>query len=123
MARILVVDDSMFQRLTVADILQRLGHETAEAETGNGAIAKLAEEKFDLVCCDLLMPEGSGEDVLEAKKAKGDDTPVIVVSANVQQAVRDRVDNLGARGFLNKPVDEEELVAKVQELLGATTAA
>lgn len=121
MARILVVDDSMFQRLTMTDILQRLGHETAEVETGNSALETLLDERFDLICCDLLMPDGTGEDVLAGLRERGDATPVVIVSANVQRAVRDRIEDLGARAFLNKPVDETDLASTTSEILGLST--
>lgn len=123
MARILVVDDSMFQRLTLADMLQQLGHETADAETGNAALETLLEERFDMICCDLLMPDGTGEDVLAGLRERGDTTPVVIVSANVQRAVRDRIEDLGARAFLNKPVDEADLARTTGEILGVSEPA
>jgi two-component system alkaline phosphatase synthesis response regulator PhoP len=91
----------------------------AEASNTAEAIAQLERVRPDLVLLDMMMPGGSGLDVLE--RVRGDpglsETPVVVVSAFASDRDRLSARKAGAAGFLGKPFDPDELAALVEELL------
>ncbi len=117
MARILIIDDSSFQRRIVRGMLTPEGYEIVEA--GNGAEGLvLAGDEIDCVLLDLIMPEMDGFAVLEALHRDRPGLPAIVLSADIQDATRKQCLELGARGFLNKPPQRGALLAAVREMLG-----
>lgn len=81
----LVAEDDPFQRLSIADILNMSNYEVTSVENGAQALDELdnCNNKFDLVLCDLLMPEKTGKDVLEAmmQDPRLRTIPVVVMSA------------------------------------------
>lgn len=117
MARILVIDDSFLQRRILSGFIRNRGHEVLEAEGGQVGLELLEAGAVDLVLLDLLMPEMSGFDVLGTIRNQGDELPVVIVSADIQEAARARCEELGATAFLNKPVDEGGLFTAVEPLL------
>ena len=116
MAKILIIDDEVSIRTTLANILQDEGHATALAESGEEAIAQFAREEFDLVFLDLWLPGIDGMTVLERLRAAGA-PPVIVISGhgNVDSAVR--ATRLGAYDFLEKPLSLERVLLTVNHAL------
>src|SRR5204863_2611491 len=112
MAKILIIDDEVSIRTTLANILHDEGHQTALAESGEAAIAQFAREEFDLVFLDLWLPGIDGMTVLERLRAAGA-PPVIVISGhgNVDSAVR--ATRLGAYDFLEKPLSLERVLLTV----------
>lgn len=116
MARILVVDDSSFQRQIVKNILVECGHETILAENGAIALQRL-EEAPDVVLCDLVMPVIDGFEFLEALAQRKSTVPALVISADIQESSRTRCLELGAKGFLNKPVAADSLLDALAPLL------
>src|SRR5437763_3029165 len=116
MAKILIIDDEVSIRTTLANILHDEGHQTALAESGEAAIAQFAREEFDLVFLDLWLPGIDGMTVLERLRAAGA-PPVIVISGpgNVDTAVR--ATRLGAYDFLEKPLSLERVLLTVNHAL------
>lgn len=121
MAKILVIDDSMMSRNLIKMILSGTNHSVSEAENGLIGLQMIESEKPDLVFCDLLMPECSGIEVLEALKKKGDKTPVIILTANIQTTVKEQCLELGAKIFLNKPPQQNDLLNAVQIITSMTS--
>ncbi len=109
MAKVLIVDDSMFSRSMIKKVVKKVGHESIEAGNGREGLEKIIDEKPDIVFTDLLMPEMDGIGLLESLKEKNLGIPVVVVSANVQDTVRQQCLELGATEFFNKPPDKEKL--------------
>ena len=118
MGRILVVDDSWFQRKQIAKILKAHGHGMIEAVDGKDAVDKALEEKPDCMLLDLLMPEMDGIQVLEYLRKEESDIPVIVLSADIQDTTRAKCFELGVADFINKPVNEESLRDALANVLG-----
>jgi adenylate cyclase len=118
-AKILVVDDSASSRDVLVRILQRQGHTVDEAAGGLQALEILAEQDFDLVLLDFLMPKMNGYRVLKAIKANERlrHIPVIIVSAldTVHEVVA--CIEVGAEDFLTKPVDLPLLRARTNACL------
>ena len=107
--KILVVDDERLMRNFIAETLKRQGKEVTTAENGEEAIARLEEEPFDLIICDVKMPLKDGLEVL--KKAKALHPSVIVILATAFGSVDSAVDamRLGAFHYLVKPFSPEAL--------------
>ena len=118
MARILVIDDSSFQRMMVKNLLIEHGHDPILAENGAVALERL-EEQPDAVLCDLVMPVLDGFEFLETLSRSESKVPTIVISADIQESARTRCLELGASGFLNKPLVEEQLLQALEGLLPA----
>lgn len=118
MTRILIIDDSAFQRRIIRGLLTAEGYDVREACNGSEGLA-LADDEIDGVLLDLIMPEMDGFAVLEALQRERPDLPAVVLSADIQDATRQQCLALGARGFLNKPPQRDRLLASVREMLGA----
>ncbi len=103
MAKILIVDDSSLSRRMMRGILQSDGHEVIEATDGMSAIERYFVDQPDLVVLDLVMTGMTGEEVLEKLRQMDREARVIVASADLQTMTRQRVEEAGAVGFVNKP--------------------
>ena len=118
--KILAVDDSSTMRKIVSLALKGAGHEVTEAEHGKDALAKLCAAAFDLVILDINMPEMNGIEFLKARSGvpNAAKAPVIVLTTQDEEALRTEALSLGAKAFLAKPFQKEELLAKVKEITG-----
>lgn len=117
--RILVVDDSISSRVYMCKKLQDVGYDTFEAVDGRDAYEKLKNADFDLMILDLLMPEMTGTELLKKMKEKKINTQVMVVSADIQQQVKEECLMLGAVDFINKPINIDELINKLNGFLNS----
>ena len=114
---VLVADDSKLARRSVIRSLpQDLEYDITEATNGQEAINALSESEFALVLLDLTMPEVDGVGVLEFLHERPDAPNVIVISADFQPEKQKIVMSLGAKRFLRKPLDKEELAMSLFEL-------
>lgn len=116
-AKILVVDDSGLARRRARTILEGAGFEVLEAEDGIAALESYFVAKPDLVLLDLVMKGMYGLDVLSKLRELDPAVKVIVVSADVQTSSHDLVAHAGASGFVVKPFEADEIVAKVTSTL------
>ena len=115
MAKILIIDDSLFMRMQIKDILEKAGHQTMEASCGEEGLEAVGQAP-DAIILDLLMPGMSGEDVLAGLRQRGVRIPVIVHTADIQDSTRQKCLELGAGAFLNKPPQAQELMAALKKL-------
>lgn len=122
MARILVVDDSSFQRKILSSLLEGTGHEVLFATNGSEGLDAIAKEKPDLIITDLLMPDMDGFAFLKETSAAGIAAPILILTSDIQTATRDRCIAMGAAGVMNKPVKRGDLVATVKKTLAAGKA-
>jgi putative two-component system response regulator len=117
--RILVVDDESAARTALAVLLRREGYEVFEASDGASALAACASFCPDLVLLDILMPGMNGFEVCRRIKATPETrlTPVVLITG--LSATEDRIQgiNAGAEDFLSKPIDVNELLARVRSLV------
>ena len=117
MAKVLIVDDAAFMRISIKNTLTKNGFEVVgEAENGAIAVEKYKELKPDVVTMDITMPEMSGLEALKAIVALDANAKIIMVSAMGQEAmVRDSVLS-GAKGFIVKPFKEEGLMSALSKI-------
>lgn len=115
--RVLIVDDAIFMRMKLKDILEKNGFEVVgEAQNGMEAIEKYKSEKPDVVTMDITMPEMDGVTALrEIKKIDGD-AKVIMCSAMGQQSMVMDAIKSGALDFIVKPFDTDRVVKALQKI-------
>lgn len=119
MKRIMVVDDSKTMRSLIGLILKKKNYSVLEANDGMDAIEKLSENKVDLIIVDLNMPNMDGLEFV--KTVRGNfytmDTPVIMLTTTKDETIRKKALSAGVNVFLNKPVNPEILLFKVESLI------
>lgn len=118
MAKILVVDDSWLIRKVVGGYLRQHGHEVVEGENGNQCLDLADLENPDVVILDLLMPESGGLDVLQVLTEREQRFPVIILTADIQEATHEQCRQLGVQQILQKPPRGEEVLAAVAAVMG-----
>jgi CheY-like chemotaxis protein len=112
--KILVAEDNPINALLARELLQRRGHTVTEVPSGEGALAAMQDQGFDLVLMDLHMPGLDGVEaarrIRTAEAAAGRlPTPVVALTADVLEAGRQACQDAGMDGFLSKPIDPAEL--------------
>jgi twitching motility two-component system response regulator PilH len=116
--KILVVDDSPTERYFLTDILIKNGFSVSTAENGEEALLKIKADKPHLILMDIVMPGQNGFQVTRAitKDPEMENVPVIICTSKNQET--DRIWGLrqGARDYIVKPVDPQELLAKIAAL-------
>ena len=121
--RMLVVDDKAGQRELMQAVFEERGFHVTKASNGDEAIRLLNEHTFDIVISDLKMPGKDGLAVLRASREVSPDCPVILVTAygSIDTAVEAM--RLGARDFITKDFQIEEIERKVDRILGESSPA
>jgi len=116
-ARILIVDDDRAFRLSTAELLRDDGYAVVTVARAEEALDTLQSESFDLILLDLRMPGTDGMGVLEALRACGETTPILMITGfgTIDAAVRAL--HHGADDFLTKPLDPDVLSSRVAELI------
>jgi two-component system response regulator PrrA len=114
---VLVVDDDPGIRQALERALRLEGFTVAEAENGEAALAALSTQAPAAIVLDVTMPGIDGVEVTRRVRGRGDDVPILILSA--RDGVEDRVAGLaaGADDYLVKPFAMEELIARLHALL------
>ena len=115
--RILLVEDHRDTRHALSRLLTHFGHQTSVADSTRRALEVLASQRFDLVLCDIGLPDGTGYDVVSKAKAKGPIKAVAITGFGADEDLR-RSKEAGFDFHLIKPVDFQEL-RTVLEKVGA----
>jgi len=117
--RVLIVDDYEANITALRKLLEGQGYEVLTATNGRDALDLVHREHPDLVLLDVMMPDVSGLDVCASLKNVAETclTPVVLVSALQERATRIEGLEAGADDFLSKPVDPQELYARVRSLI------
>ena len=115
--RLLLVEDDRMIGESLRNALRGCGYAVDWVRDGRAADGTLATERFDLVLLDLGLPQRDGMDVLQALRARGDRTPVIVLTARDSLASRVQGLDAGADDYLVKPFELDELLARIRAVL------
>ncbi len=119
-ADLLVIDDNPVNVELLTSLLEEEGFEQIESTTDpRTVIARVERKRPDLIFLDIRMPYINGLDLLEQLAQRLGDglPPVIVLTANTDQATRYRALELGARDFLTKPFDHQEVLRRLENIL------
>lgn len=116
MARILVIDDERSIRSTLKEILEYEGYQMDEAPDGMTALELAGKEKYDVILCDIKMPQMDGIEVLDRLLVMND-TPVVMISGhgNIETAV-DAIKR-GAYDYIAKPLDLNRLLITIRNAM------
>ncbi|MEO5997202.1 MAG: sigma-54 dependent transcriptional regulator [Chitinophagaceae bacterium] len=122
MKRILIIDDDLDMCALLSRFLQRNGFETESVHTGNKGIAKVTDQKFDIVLCDFRLGDKDGKDVLQEIKAINPYIIVIIITgySDIKTAVD--VIKLGAFDYITKPLIPDEVLNVIGKALKATSS-
>jgi two-component system KDP operon response regulator KdpE len=115
-SRILVVDDEPQLRCVLRSTLSALGFVVADSASGETAVSMVREEKFDLILLDVNMPGLGGLETCRTIRERSD---VSIIMLTVRGRAQDKIDalNAGADGYVTKPFDVNELLARIRATL------
>jgi DNA-binding response OmpR family regulator len=116
-AKILIAEDDANIRLGLVATLESDGYAVTSASDGAQALRLFAQEKFDLVVLDIMMPKTSGYDVCRELRARGSRVPVLLLTAKGEEVDKVVGLKLGADDYVTKPFGVHELLARVEALL------
>lgn len=117
MAKILIIEDNQDIRYNLVDFLEAKGYQTDNTDDGLKALALLTLQRFDIIVLDIMLPGMDGISLCRELRARGDDTPVLFLSA--KDTVADRIEGLstGADDYLVKPFSLAELELRIAAIL------
>ena len=117
-AKVMIVDDAIFMRRMLGDILKEGGYEIAgEAANGKESIEMFAKIKPDIVTMDIIMPEMGGIDAVKAIVKDHKDAKILMVSAMGQQQLVVDAIQAGAKDFIVKPFEASRVLSAVDRIL------
>ena len=119
---ILIADDDVALRRLLTLMLESGGYRVTTASNGTQAIAQMEAERPDLLCCDLMMPDLHGFEVLKTVKSRPDlaPIPVIIITAAGQETEVKRALELGAARYVLKPFATAHILSVIREVLAST---
>lgn len=119
MARILIVDDSPSQLMGIRRIVEKLGHEAVTAEDGAAGVEAAKRELPDLILMDVVMPNLNGFQATRSitREATTKHIPIVLVTTKDQDTDRMWGMRQGAKAYITKPFDENDLAGVINELL------
>jgi len=118
--KVLIVDDEEIIRKFLRINLLKLGYEVKEAIDGVQALEQLGNDNYDLLICDILMPNKDGWQVLKEMRSnpKTKDIPVIVLTAKNEDTDMFKGYDLGANYYITKPFTKEQLLFGLKMMFG-----
>lgn len=120
MARILIVEDTMENMYLITYLLEHAGHEIIQAVTGEEGVQKAKTEEPEIILMDIQLPGIDGfeatRQIREAEK-DGIHTPIIALTSYAMVGDRERALSHGCTGYLEKPIDPDTFVEKIESFL------
>ena len=126
--RILLVEDNPINVMLSRELLRRRGFQVTDVASGESALRTLNELEFDVVLTDLHMPGLDGIEMtrrvrMNEQALRRRRVPIVALTADADEGVREACQEAGMDGFLTKPIDPSELDAVLQNILPAANAA
>ena len=117
--RVIVADDEMMMRQVLKAILKEAGFEViAEVTNGQEVISKCQQLKPDLLCLDINMPKKNGIEALKELRESLPDLQVVMVSGDASTDKVKEAISLGAKGFILKPFNAQQVLSRLVQLFG-----
>jgi DNA-binding response OmpR family regulator len=120
MNKILIVEDEPNMRTGLKDNLEFEGYEVNLAEDGETGLKNILEGNYDLVLLDVMLPQMSGFDVCKTVRKKGNNIPIILLTAKGEEIDKVLGLELGADDYITKPFGLRELLARIKAVLRRT---
>lgn len=119
---ILVIDDDAMNLRMAEFILTKEGYKVLKADSGKSGIETLKQEDVNLTLLDIEMPEMNGIETLELirKDETICESKVMVLTASIDDAIKERMDGLGVVGYIGKPFMPADLQAQIAEVFGTS---
>lgn len=118
MSKILIIDDEINLRETIAEMLTYLGYEVYLASNGKEGLDKVKQIKPHLILCDIMMPILDGYGFMEHHiKSEYNTIPVLFLSAKVEQKDKEQGIAIGAKDYVTKPFAFKDLQATIDKFL------
>ena len=118
MNKVLVVEDSSFQRKAIVKVLHDMGLDHDVAVNGLDGLEKInSDSVYSFILTDLLMPELDGIGLIKKLNEQEYSKPIIVLTADIQKPVIDELKQLGVKKIIHKPFEEEDLKSILGEVL------
>ena len=121
MKHILIVDDDAAVRDVLTEIVSTFGYTPHPADSAKEAVATLMKGKIDLIFLDISMPEITGDQFLGFIRKKGIQTPVVVVSAHIDEQVEARMREAGISSVIEKPFEVADVIDLMEEAMTRRT--
>lgn len=112
--KLLLVDDNAMMQKIQSTILQKLGHQTSVVSSGQQALEMLSRQTFDCIVMDMQMPDMDGLETTRRIRQSGNQTPIVALTGNDDNASRQACRQAGMNGFLTKPLQ----TSQVSQVLG-----
>jgi signal transduction histidine kinase/ActR/RegA family two-component response regulator/HPt (histidine-containing phosphotransfer) domain-containing protein len=119
-ARVLVVDDGPENRELLKLVLGDTGLRVSEAENGKVGVELARREAFDIILMDMQMPIMDGFTATRTLRAEGQKMPIFALTANAMKGAEKQVMEAGCSGYLTKPINIDQLLQTLADLLGGT---
>jgi two-component system, chemotaxis family, chemotaxis protein CheY len=114
---VLVIDDSETIRQNVASALEQAGFAVLTARDGVDGLESIQRDAPSMVILDVNMPRMNGIELLESLDVRSSGLPVVLLTTEVQPTLMTRARKAGARGWMVKPVNIEQLIETVRKLM------
>jgi len=120
--KVLVVDDDLDARQFMQDLLTDHGYDVVTEALPNQVLRTVRKESPDIITMDLKMPEVTGDQIVRALQHAKIQTPIVVISGQLEKRILMRLLNMGIKHILKKPVDLERLTQVLEEALKDNTS-
>jgi DNA-binding NarL/FixJ family response regulator len=117
--RLLIIDDHPMMRTGLAQLIDNEGDlkVAAQADTAGQAIDLVAKQKFDLILCDISLPDKNGLELIKDIRALRPELPILVVSMHDEMIYAERVLRAGGRGYIMKQEGGEKFIRAIRQVL------
>lgn len=117
MTRVLIIEDNLEILENTVEILELEGYATITASNGLEGIHQAQQHLPDIILCDIMMPEADGYEVLRTLKSNPEtaNIPFIYLTASVERKEVQAGFDMGAKGYIRKPFDSEELFKTIED--------
>ncbi len=120
MKTVLVVEDNMDNMELITVILERNGYKVLTAETGQQGIDIATEEQLDFIILDIQLPDMDGMKVIRMIRSLkiNEDIPIIAMTSYAMSGDRQKVMSAGFNGYIEKPIEPENVISQIKEVIG-----
>jgi chemosensory pili system protein ChpA (sensor histidine kinase/response regulator) len=120
---ILLIDDSLSIRKFIGRMLETAGYQVATAGDGEEGIRKASMQAYNVIITDLEMPKLNGYEVIQTLRSRQQtqSVPILVMTTRAGEKHRQLALNVGATGYITKPVEERTLLKEIERVVGGST--